>query len=455
MKKLIHIATAIVAAATALVACDDTTSTVGSSLVEDNVEVVMDSSFTLEGVSVLNSRVQSRTITQLLGSLDAEGYGRLTSNVVTQFMPGVALETDSFTVNDIDSVKLIMHIVNGCFTGDSLRPMGVTVYPLTRALPSPIYSDFDPTDYYDAAHPWGSTIYAANALGCSDSVQNLTSRRIEVMLPRSFAVDIYNQYKNSPETFQTPQSFAQWFPGLYLANSFGSGRVTRIDKSYITMFYHRQEVSESTGADTIINYTNTYLSVTPEIITNNIISYTRSPEITSRVAAGEALIVAPTGYDINITFPGKELVDYCYANMGPISLLNGLSMEIPVDEIVNDYGIDPPAYLLMVKTSQLDEFFAKNKINDGVNSFYAAYDATSKSYYFSDMRNYLQDLLERGDEITPDDVEFTLTPITVTTETQNYTTVVTGIVPYVTNPVMARLRLDKANIKLTFTKQTL
>lgn len=41
-------------------------------------------------------------------------------------------------------MKFVMQMTNGCYTGDSVIPMGLKVYPLTKALPSPIYSNFDP-----------------------------------------------------------------------------------------------------------------------------------------------------------------------------------------------------------------------------------------------------------------------------------------------------------------------
>lgn len=458
MKHLLTAIFTLVTLMTVMVACEDDNTTIGGSLVEDKAEVVMDSSFTLEGYSVVNSSVMSRSTTQLIGKINATGFGNFESSIVTQFMPGLTLDVSKFTTDDIDSVKFVMQMTNGCYTGDSVIPMGLKVYPLTKALPSPIYSNFDPEGYYDPSDMWGSAVYAANALGSSDSIKGLASRKIEVMLPRSFAVKVYEYYKSNPEVFQSPQAFAKWFPGLYVANSFGAGRVTRIDKSFITMYYHVHDKSEKTGNDTTIYYSNTYMAVTPEIVTNNNISYDMSSSLSSRVDNGEALVVAPTGYDVAVRFPGREIVEKYRNTAGDIAMLNALNFEIPVEEIANDYGITPPPYLLFVKTSQKEKFFADNKIDDGVNSFYASYNSSTRKYVFSGMRTYIEDLLKKS-EIADEDVDFTITPVNLITETTQgsyagaATTVVTGIVPYITNPVMARLLLDQAKIKLTFSKQ--
>ena len=55
--------------------CDDTVSTLGSSLLNSNAEVVIDSSFTISGVPTPNNDIQSRTVVQILGSLSAKEYG--------------------------------------------------------------------------------------------------------------------------------------------------------------------------------------------------------------------------------------------------------------------------------------------------------------------------------------------------------------------------------------------
>lgn len=155
---------------------------------------------------------------------------------------------------------------------------------------------------------------------------------------------------------------------------------------------------------------------------------------------------------------GREIVEKYRNTAGDIAMLNALNFEIPVEEIANDYGITPPPYLLFVKTSQKEKFFADNKIDDGVNSFYASYNSSTRKYVFSGMRTYIEDLLKKS-EIADEDVDFTITPVNLITETTQgsyagaATTVVTGIVPYITNPVMARLLLDQAKIKLTFSKQ--
>ena len=131
-------------------ACTD--ETIGVSITDSVSSIIEDSSFVITGHSVRNDRVQMRTSTKMLGKLQADGFGQLTAEAVTSWMPAVNIDTTGTRAEWIDSCRLKLRIpYRSGFTGDSLAPMRLNVYRLNKALPSPIYSDFDPTDYYDSS----------------------------------------------------------------------------------------------------------------------------------------------------------------------------------------------------------------------------------------------------------------------------------------------------------------
>lgn len=143
--------------------------TIGSSVIQDRVEVLIDSSFTVTGSSVANPVVQARTDNQLLGIIDAKGFGKLSSDFISQLMPANVIDTVGVTVNDIDSLKMFLYMKEGAMIGDSVVPMGLDVYRVTKDLPSPIYSNFDPDTYYSESDKLASTVYSATVLGLSDA----------------------------------------------------------------------------------------------------------------------------------------------------------------------------------------------------------------------------------------------------------------------------------------------
>lgn len=438
-----------------LAACDDSED-IGSSIIQDEVEVVVKDGFTLSGHTVGNTRIQSRTVTQLLGSIDAKGYGKFKSDFVTQFMPAGEIDTVGITADDIDSLQMMLAIPNGGYIGDSIAPMGLRIYRLTKQLPSPIYSDFDPADYYDESKPIASKIYTCSALGMADSLLKYNYRFVYCQLPVELGRELFNAYRANPSIYQEPGTFSRLFPGLYVANSYGSGRVVKIAGNTMRLFYHRKVKNEATGRDTTYNYVGNYYAVTPEVVTNNNIDFDMSSDLTAMASSGKNLLVAPAGLDVEMTFPIEELLASYRADAGGLAVVNTLTLEIPVSEIENSYGITPPPNLLMVLSSRKSEFFETNQVTDNKYSFYAAYDAVNKRYRFNGLREYFLTMLDKKEPLTPDDFTFTLTPVSI--DTENYSSsssfYISAIVPYIDTPAMAELLLDKAKITFTYSKQS-
>ena len=99
-----------------------------------------------------------------------------------------------------------------------------------------------------------------------------------------------------------------------------------------------------------------------------------------------------------------------------------------------------------------------------MTSFLGTYNSATNTYTFGDMRGYFLDLLQK-DVITEDDYEFCLTPVTLVTtteETSSYyyyysqaTTTTVGVSPYVEQPAMTELDINKVKIILTYSLQSI
>ncbi len=454
------LAASLTAVPTVLQSCDDN-SEIGSSIVSDGVVITVDSSFVLTGQSAENNALRSRTITQLIGNIDAPGFGYLSSDVVTQFMPALELDTTGITRNDIDSLKLqMLYQLSDGYTGDSIVPMGIKVYPLTKNLPSPIYSDFNPAGYFDPGNCIGQTIYSTSWDNTTpDEIVN-EARRIDITLPVELGRRLFDAYKNDPASFSDPEPFAKnIFKGLYIKSSFGSGRIVRVEKTLMNMFYHRTSKIEGTDRDTTINYVGSYFAVTPEIISNNNIRLNLAPKIRAQVYECSTIIEAPAALDAEVVFPAREIKASYKQGLGNnIGVVNSLTMSIKADPVSNEYDFDTPPHLLLVLKKDREKFFADNQITDNKTSFYAAYDSTTGTYTFSGLRDYINDLIAK-DEIKDEDITFVLTPVNIVTEQQSdyytgYQEIVTAIIPYITKPVMCRIDYAKTKIKFTFSKQT-
>lgn len=476
MKKLLFYISTILFAGMCY-SCEDN-SNVGNSLSNTDVSVIADSSFTVTGSSVAIPRVKARTSSQLVGEIKADNYGSLSSGVVTEMMPVGNIVSDGVTEETIDRVRLVMYTrAESGFTGDSIVPMQLSVYKLNKTLPNPIYSDFDPKDYYDESAPLATATYTTSDMDKSSverakhwaSYTTQTGqtgyyplREARVDLPLEIGKSLLREYKTNPSTFSTPDEFAKFFPGFYIKSTFGSGRVTNFNNSEVEVLYHRK-YKTTVGTDTIVTDSAGYMAATPEVLVNNIIHLDVSEKLKQAAADGEAILVAPQGYQVDLKLPIKEIVAKYQLDNNAVKVINELRLEIPVEEIENDYGINPPTSVMLIRTSEKDDFFNENKLTDGCRSYVGNYDTSRKVYVFSGMREYVKDLLSKGGEITDNDENVSIIPVDLTVETVNDTysyyyssstsTVLTKVAPAVSKASMARLNLSKAKIRLTYTKK--
>lgn len=457
--RALPVAALVAATAAVPVACNEN-SNIGGELVGDQISIVVDSSFTLSGHSIETGAVLSRTVVQLLGNIDAPDYGYIHSDFVTQFMPASAIDTTGVTEATLDSIKLFMLVNNTSYTGDPMAPMGLEVFPLTKQLESPIYSNFNPAGYYDPAKRLGSLVYNLSKTTEDESLQSNDYFTLAVDLPLELAHTFYREYKTNPATFSSPLQFAKFFPGLYIANSYGAGRITRIGSTTMRIFYH-QNIKNEEGRDTTLYQEGVYFAVTPEIITNNDISLAIAPEVRKRVDKGDAILLAPAGLDVELKFPAREIIDsYKRGTANALGIVNKLSFTLPVESIENKYDIGAPADVLLVLKKDRESFFLNNQLPDGKTSFRATLTNTDSGqvYPFTDMRQYILNLMDQ-EAITDEDITFVLVPVLATSETQNdyyngSTTVLTAITPYVAEPRMTQIMLDKAKINFVYSRQS-
>ncbi len=462
------IAPALLALATA--ACDDDISGIGSSLTTGEVSITVDSlAVQIQARSVFEDAFDSRGAVTLLGSLYAEPFGSLSCSYVARLIPATSLDIpDSITASHIDSLRIMVRVPRGALAGDSLAPQQLRVYALNRQLPADIRSDFDPAGYYDPKAPLGSRSYTLSVLGATDSVfRKLEVFNIPVTLPREDAVKVFNAYRAGDPAFGWPQTFAQSMPGIYVEPSFGTGAVADVGNTTFVLYYHYTTVENVVDEDknvTKVTKNNVgavpVFTTGPEVLSASRVKYTPSPTVKAMVEAGRNIITTPGGYTVRLRLPMEQVLDKYNTNVSALTLINNLSVTLPVHQIENDYGLKPPKYLLMVKSTEADAFFRDMKVPDGKTSFYAQYDSVQSAYSFSSMRDYVIDMASKS-RITDEDCTFSVIPVTVTAETyydtEQYVTKtdITSCQRYFSLPTLCELDTRNAMIVFTYSSQTI
>lgn len=459
-----------VATALSMTSCEDELSQIGSDLASGDVTIRVDSIVTdIEAENVYYDSFDGRNMTKLIGRINVPQYGSLSCSFVTQFMSATKMNIpDSIKSTDLDSVRLVFSVPRGSLTGDSLAPQQLKVYRLEKQLPSDIQSAFNPTNYYNPSSAWGEKSYTLSVISKGDSaVKNDVNVRIPVKLPLAFGEELFEKYRNNDPVFEWPSTFNEYFPGIYVEQNFGNGCIANVSRADLYLYWHRYS-QEYVKVDSTYQYKSVLgrdsvclLSSMPEVVSSNVINYEVSDYIKSLADAGEHVITTPGGYRLNIKFPVAKLVEEFRGNGDALSVVSSLKFEIPAQAIDNDYGLGVAPYMLMIRKDEFDSFFEENKVPDGINSFYAAYNTETASYQFDSMRNYFLKVIE-DDEADGDkkveDTEFVLVPVGVTTESVtdyygNVSTYVTRCQPYITKPTMTRLFTDRSIICFTYSSQ--
>lgn len=457
--KLKVLTAAIALGALAFTACQES-STIGSSLMTTSVDINIDSVFTVTGHSEEIGPMRPKTSTQLIGNITVPGYGTLSTSNVMQFLPATALDTANFTSANVDSMAVKFRYLAGAFIGDSIVPMQLSLFQLNKQLPAGITSDFDPTGYYDTK-PLGTLVYNTSTMDDSEEAA-ASYHELVVMMPQEMGPEMYRTFEEHPEYFSDGKVFAEnVFPGIYAQTTYGRGRMVTIAETVMTIWLTKYEESTDDDGNAKTDTTHVehqYFMVTPEVESNNNVTFTIDPALEAMKEAGDALIVSPGVYKTEIRFPAPEIIAAFKKADNAMSIVNYLTMNIPGDSIANDFQIGPAPYLLMVLKKDREAFFAENKLPDNLTSFYTSY--YDGSYIFSNLRSYIIDLMSR-DEITEEDYTFELIPVKVNFEQSGQDTyyststqVETSVLPYVEGPTMARLRLDDTKIKFTYTLQS-
>ena len=452
----------------AFISCEDETSRIGPSITPGEVTITIDSlTYSLLASPIYSETFDSKSGNLLVGNLDIPEYGSLECSFVTRFMcaPSLSIPDSLFTEERIDSCKFVMLVKRGDLTGDSVAPQKVSVFALSKQLPDNIDNLFDASGYYDSNFPLGSRSFVVSNIAQSDS--NFIKGSfvsIDVPLDIDFGKSILRKYKTDPDIFQWPQTMTGFLPGFYVQQSFGSGCVANIREAYVALYYHKKVlktvIQDNDTTVTLVNQKDSVMPfiVSPEVLSSNNVTYKVSESIRERINQGETILTTPCGYNSLIKLPVKDLIERYESKNKHLSTVNDLILKIKATTIDNKMGIAPAPDIIMVKASEFEDFFNKNKVPDNVTSFSATYNATTGYYQFSSLRNYIINLLDKT-EITEEDTEFILVPVDISTEvvSNSYygtaTTYVTKCVPYTIKPTVTILNTKEATIIFSFSSQ--
>lgn len=430
--------TAFLLAAFSMVACDDTTDTLGSSITNkvDNLTIT-DATYNVETQSLVAGPVLSKSNNGIIGRVkDPETGTYLTADYMAQMVP---LSTFS-----IDTLQYIKDANNGelradsCYLlvsyqstyGDSLAPMKVTAYEMSKPMTEDknYLTDFDPmAEGYVAENGYhnSATYSLSKATGNFKIYLNKPYTKDGVTYD-NYGTYMLKTFVEHPEYFKSNYQFLKNVcPGFYIKHEGGIGNVADIWNTEVQFYWSRQKtIKASDGVTDSIakGYGFNRIDGTEEALqTNHIVNDAAS--IASLAADPSCTYLkSPAGIFTEVTLPVDEILRG-HEN----DTLNTASVTFPRinnTETDNQYTFDTPSYVLMIPKDSIDSFFENGDVVNNRNSFYASYSSsTTNGYTFSNISNLITAMSKKKGS-SENWNKAMLIPITVSTVVENSSTVI-------------------------------
>lgn len=430
--------TAFLLAAFSMVACDDTTDTLGSSITNkvDNLTIT-DATYNVETQSLVADPVLSKSNNGIIGRVkDPETGTYLTADYMTQMVP---LSTFS-----VDTLQYIKDANNGelradsCYLlvsyqstyGDSLAPMKVTAYEMSKPMTEDknYLTDFDPiAEGYIAENGYhnSATYSLSKATGNFKIYLNKPYTKDGVTYD-NYGTYMLKTFVEHPEYFKSNYQFLKNVcPGFYIKHEGGIGNVADVWNTEVQFYWSRQKtIKASDGVTDSIakGYGFNRIDGTEEALqTNHIVNDAAS--IASLAADPSCTYLkSPAGIFTEVTLPVEEILRD-HEN----DTLNTASVTFPRinnTETDNQYIFDTPSYVLMIPKDSIDSFFKNGDVVNNRNSFYASYSSsTTNGYTFSNISNLITAMSKKKGS-SENWNKAVLIPITVSTVVENNSTMI-------------------------------
>lgn len=442
MKSRIIVALATIV--TVLCACDDTTDNLGSSISDIRDLVAIDTaSFNVSSRSIKADSVLSRNTIGYLGKIkDPETGCYIKSDFMTQFYTLENYEfpnRDSLAYYDEDSVlhkgvikadSCEIRMFYDDFFGDSLAPMKVTAYEMSKPMLENrnYYSNYDPIadGYVRADGICKDKVYTLADLTLDDDFRESDDYQQHIRIPlneaytdkdrktyNNYGTYIMQKFYDNPENFKNSIIFSHnVVPGFYFQSKSGLGSVANISISQLNIYFSFLE-----NDSVVVGLTR--FSGTEEVLqTSNI---TNDKENIQKLVDDKTCtyIKSPAGIFTELTLPVDEIVSG-HAN-DSISMAKLVLTRLE-NKVNSDYQLSVPSTLLMIPKDSIHSFFENQQITNYKNSFVASwsYNPSSSSYdntyVFNNIGNMIT-AMNSCDRKSPDWNKVVLIPVKTTTNT--------------------------------------
>lgn len=430
-------------------ACDDTTDTIGSSTTNkvDNLEI-SDAIYYATSRSLVADSVLSQTNKGIIGKVkDPETGTYVTGDYMSQF--GVL---PSFTLDTLAYIRAANNgeiLADSCFIlvsyestyGDTLTPMKVTAYEMTKPLPEDkkYHSDFDVFEegYADRSNFNASSTYTLDGYGDAFKIYLNKPYTKDGVTYNNLGTYFMRTWIEHPDKFKSNYDFIHdVFPGFYIEHQGGLGNIAKVWNTEIQFYYKLQktlQVEDSTSSTGYRDSIAAYIAYnrfdgTEEVLQTNKI--TNDKESIKKLAQEEncTYLKSPAGIFTEVTLPVDDIMrNHENDTLNTVSI----TFQRMNNETSNEYNFDIPEDILMIPVDSLYSFFENGNINNNRTSYVTSYNSTSSSYTknaytFTNISNLITNMY-KNKGISDNWNKVVLIPVDLTYVTRNSSQYITKI----------------------------
>ena len=390
--------------------CDDATTGIGDSTIAAGDSIPAGAAiYNVHTRSILADSVYARTSTAYLGKFTDPQFGEFSADFITQFNC-----TDNFefpeTVQEITGLQIRMFYDN--YFGDATNAMRMQIDTLDKIIPekelSTFYTSVDPTQYYNEnSNPVARKAFAARGASASDttivnydSFGNPTSYSYywqDVKLPLTLGQHMFNKYKEDKNNYKNAEAFIKnVLKGFYVHCTHGDGTILYINDMQLHLNFKYLIESSSGKVDSLVNG-STIFAATKEVIQAN--HFQNSDRLKELVEEKDyTYLKTPAGIFTEVTLPIEEI-----AEIHMRDTLNAASITFTRynEKSESKYPMGIPQTLLMVRKSEMYDFFEKNETYNGKTSFIAEYvssSANANTYSFPNISSLITQCINEKKE---------------------------------------------------------
>ncbi len=285
---------------------------------------------------------------------------------------------------ECDSIDMQLYF-NGYY-GDPNNPMKLEVYPLSFdniiEEDSIYYVNTDLEQFVDAgAKPIVTKVFTAIDYSISKTVREdeKYTNHMRIALPKEFGDELLNAYYEHPEYYKNSYTFIRNLcPGFYFKIKSGTGTMINVSVSTLNLYFTYYESIEPDSIESVGAICR--FAATPEVIQSTQFTNGNLQDLADDNNC--TYLKSPAGIGTEITIPISQI----YANHQNDSISKAQVTLTRYNSIVNnDYTLDIPKNVLMVRKDDVVSFFMKHKIPDNQTSFCTEFDPTYNTYSFENL----------------------------------------------------------------------